>query len=156
MKLKRRDIEKRLDKMCSVVVRFGAPKFECYTCGKKILPEEAHCAHFVGRSCRTLRWDKSNMRMCCNYCNTFLNGNLARYYKHLLADGEDPDALLAIEDAWKRGETKPYRIMELQERHDVWLWRVRELEKKLHERFIPKSWDYFEQDPDILEASANY
>lgn len=113
--------------MTSVFVRYSKlknGKVQCYTTGVWIKPEKAHCSHFVRRACYPLRWDLRNVRPSSAYSNVYLNGDLARYYRHLIKDGVDADNLLSIEDGWKKGKMKPHTMPQLKTLHDEWLDRI--------------------------------
>ena len=144
-KLTVKDYKNRLDKLVSIAVRYNDDP-RCYTCGKRVDPNAAHCSHFIGRSCRVLRYEPDNVRKSCAYCNTYLNGNLARYYRHLKSDSIDADRLLFIEDEWKKGKIKPLRYLDYKTYYDYWLPKARMAEKwAIHfgiidKEKIPKSW----------------
>lgn len=56
---------------------------ECYTCRKMFPWKECHCSHYIHGK---LDFDERNLKNCCNYCNTYLSGNLGEYTLHLIED----------------------------------------------------------------------
>lgn len=58
----------------------------CYTCGKRIPWKGMDCSHFISRRFNGTRFDLDNLRVCCQYCNRTLHGNLGKYREHLLRD----------------------------------------------------------------------
>lgn len=91
---RRKDLVYRLDLVVSRYVRqYYADKngiCTCYTCGKRIPWKGADCSHFISRRFNGTRFDLDNLRVCCQYCNRILHGNLEKYREHLLRDiGEE-------------------------------------------------------------------
>lgn len=144
-KLTMKELGVRSDRLCSWVVRWGNSKdgkVKCITCGKVIPVEEAHCSHYVGRACRTTRWDWRNIGPSCRYCNVYLNGNLARYTIYLQKKyGNDVvKELLHKEDLWKSGKAKAPSVRQMREIYNDALSKVRGIEKRLGMNIAPKSW----------------
>lgn len=44
--------------------------------------------------------------------------------------------------AWRRGEVRPYTVIEMCALYNSWLSKGRKLEKRIGEKLFPKSWDY--------------
>lgn len=55
----------------------------CYTCGKKVKWEKAHCSHFINRAEMATRWNTHNLKSSCPECNVNLHGNLKVYAENL-------------------------------------------------------------------------
>ena len=76
-------LEKRADEVFSVYIRTkwtdSLGFVACYTCGREFHWKNLHCGHWIGRAKRLYRWDERNARPQCNYCNTYLYGNLRIY-----------------------------------------------------------------------------
>lgn len=92
--LDRRKLIMELDKYCSWIVRLKASNefgmINCYTCGKKIPINQAHCCHFISRRFGGTRFDFDNLRAGCENCNVVLRGNLEVYKKKLTKElGEE-------------------------------------------------------------------
>lgn len=87
---RRKDLIYKLDLVVSRYVRqYYADKngiCTCYTCGKRIPWKGADCSHFISRRFNGTRFDLDNLRVCCQYCNRVLHGNLDEYKKHLIKD----------------------------------------------------------------------
>lgn len=62
-----------LDGAISKFVRISAADsdgyVECISCGKKVHWTEAQCAHFIGRSHKSLRYCLENLAPACFHCN---------------------------------------------------------------------------------------
>lgn len=57
---------------------------ECFTCPTKLRWQDAHCGHFITRSCYALRWDiEVNTKVQCPYCNIVERGNLVVFANKL-------------------------------------------------------------------------
>ena len=83
----------------------------CISCQKQAKKE--NCGHFFNANNHwNVRFDEDNCHMQCEYCNTFLSGNLIEYQKHLInkIGQEKYDALDA-----KARETRKFSISEIQE-----------------------------------------
>ena len=63
----------------------GCSHFKCISCGQIKDEKYLHCGHYynVGHF-NGLRFDEDNAHGQCNYCNTFLHGNLIEYRKNLI------------------------------------------------------------------------
>lgn len=145
-KLTYKELSNRADRLCSWAVRYGEADqngiVTCITCGKRLPAREAHCCHFIGRACRPLRWDPRNIHGGCPFCNTYLNGNLARYAlwmqkhytPHLVKQ------FLAIEDKWKAGKLKAPKMAEMRKIYNDSLAWCRRVEKAKGIQLAPKSW----------------
>ena len=55
----------------------------CISCGKKCKKENAGHYRSVG-SCPELRFEPLNVHLQCEYCNTYLHGNLINYRINLI------------------------------------------------------------------------
>ena len=60
----------------------------CFTCRKPIEGQNCHLGHFIPRSVGgvALRYNLSNLRPQCYFCNVNLGGNGSAFYKRLLED----------------------------------------------------------------------
>ena len=64
----------KADRLFSKFVR-ERDKFVCVTCGKP----GNHAGHYIRRMHKKARWDVRNVNCQCNYCNTYLDGNMDAY-----------------------------------------------------------------------------
>lgn len=143
--LKRSELERRCDRIYSYVVRYGNcknGKIRCITCGRLIPVAKSHNCHYVGRACRPLRWDLRNMHPGCAHCNVYLGGNLSRYTLYMQRRYGDATVreLIKIEDDWKAGKIKPFRMEELRKIYSDGLRLLRPIEGKIGKRLVPESW----------------
>ena len=154
-KLERRDIVKRLDKLCQTCARYrGARKRKgewinnCVSCGAPVLCSKANGGHFVGRACYPLRWDEKNVNCQCVHCNLYKNGAYVEYSQWFIHKfGQDTfDKYVNTYREWQVGNIPTFTMPELRAKHDVWLKKGRELEKKTGLSLFPKSWDFFGED----------
>lgn len=56
---------------------------ECYTCGDKKRWQEQQCGHYKNRAIMYLRFDERNVRVQCQDCNEYKDGNIAEYRRLL-------------------------------------------------------------------------
>ncbi len=57
---------------------------ECISCGK--IPKKSNAGHFYSAGGHfNVRFDERNVHLQCEYCNSFLSGNLLPYRENLLA-----------------------------------------------------------------------
>ena len=126
-------LEKKADDLTKEIVRliYG---WKCQKCGKAITSKkDAHRAHIVGRSNKTLRWDLLNLLLLCFHCHQIYHGSdslkdyieekwPARYeYLYLALDCEVP----------RCNKLLPYRTLKEKEE---WMEKIiAELEAKLKE-----------------------
>lgn len=58
--------------------------FKCISCGQIKPVDQMHAGHYYNIGMHDgLRYDEDNCHGQCNYCNTFLHGNLIEYTKNL-------------------------------------------------------------------------
>lgn len=148
MKLTRKELIKRLDRLRQTYARYeGAKKKNgewyntCVTCGKTVLCKEANGGHFCGRACYPLRWDEKNVHCQCVRCNLYNNGSYIEYSQWFINKygKETFDRYVETFRKWKAGKIPATKIDELRDTYDFWLKKGRELEKKIGPTF-PKSW----------------
>lgn len=151
MKLTRKDLIKRCDKLRQTYARYeGAKKRNgiwvntCVSCGKTIACDKANGGHFVGRTCYPLRWDERNVHCQCVHCNLYRNGAYIEYSQWFIKEyGEKVfNDYVEKSRAWQQGKLPALRMEELRSIHDEWLKKGRELEKKIGPLF-PKTWKQF-------------
>lgn len=58
----------------------------CITCGKVLPWQDSHCAHFIGRNSKILRWREENLKPACPRCNSFQPEFHAREYTLYMID----------------------------------------------------------------------
>ena len=159
MKLDRRAIIKRLDKLCQTCARYrGARKRNgewwnnCVSCGQPVLCSKANGGHLVGRSCYPLRWDEKNVNCQDVRCNLYKNGAYVEYSQWFIRKyGEDTfNKYVDLYREWQVGNIPALTMAELKEKHDFWLKKGRELEKKTGLQLFPKTWKEF--GPDFIET----
>lgn len=154
----KRELSKRLDALCQTAARYrGAWRTNngivnrCVSCGKVYkVGGQGGCqgGHLWGRMCIPLRWEEKNVNCQCVNCNCFLHGNEREYAKWFIATyGQGVyDQMDNIAAAWKRGEVKPYTIIEMCALYNSWLKKGRELEELTSLKLFPKTWDYVNMD----------
>lgn len=86
MKLSRKSLVKKLDKVFSEYIRKRYTKneiAECVTCGKKDHWKKLQCGHFMSRKHYSTRWDTINCQVQCARCNVFNYGEQYRFGLYL-------------------------------------------------------------------------
>lgn len=157
MKLDRKTLIKRCDKLRQTIARYdgakkkgGAWVNKCVTCGQTVRCDKANGGHFISRTCLPLRWDKKNVNCQCVHCNLYRSGAYIEYSQWFINKyGRDVfDHYVDQYRAWREGKEKPFRIDEIRKIYDELLKEGRELEKKVGPLF-PKTWEAF--GPDFIE-----
>jgi len=89
------DVEFSYNLRAGKAARQGHPWITCYTCGKRDLwnSGKMHCGHFIGREYFGTRWDARNTRVQCVTCNSFHEGEKAKYAERLEQEGVDLKSL---------------------------------------------------------------
>ena len=156
MKIDRKTIIKRLDKLRQTCARYeGAKKKNgvwintCVTCRKPVPCDKANGGHFIPRACYPLRWDEKNVHCQCVHCNLYNNGAYLEYSQWFL-EKNGPSCFERYVNTlrdWKAGKLPTVKMEELKSIYDYWLAKGRELEKKVGPLF-PKTWEPF--GPDFL------
>lgn len=79
-------LKAKLDKVFSLWIRKrdsfesqGQLYFNCISCGKPKVFEQADCGHYYGRANMALRYDEKNCNAQCRSCNRFNEGNRQGY-----------------------------------------------------------------------------
>ena len=156
MKLTRKEIIKRLDKLRQTYARYeGAKKKNgtwvntCVTCGAVLPCNKMNGGHFIPRACYPLRWDIKNVHCQCVRCNLYKNGAYLEYSQWFINEyGQKTfDLYVNKHREWQTGKTPALKMEELRELYDLWLEKGRELKQKTGPLF-PKSWEPF--GPDFL------
>ena len=156
MKLTRKEIIKRLDKIRQTYARYeGAKKKNgtwvntCVTCGAVLPCNKMNGGHFIPRACYPLRWDIKNVHCQCVRCNLYKNGAYLEYSQWFINEyGQKTfDLYVNKHREWQTGKTPALKMEELRDLYDLWLEKGRELEQKTGPLF-PKSWEPF--GPDFL------
>ena len=86
MKLSRKSLIKKLDKVFSEYVRQRYAKndiAECVTCGKKDHWKNLQAGHFMSRKHYSTRWIEDNVKPQCYGCNVMQQGQQYRFSKYL-------------------------------------------------------------------------
>ena len=103
----------QFNKMIRLRDRIDESCFKCISCGQIKDLSQMHAGHYynVGQH-DGLRFDEDNCHGQCNYCNTFLHGNLIEYTKNLpLKIGQKRfDALQIRAGYYKRNGHKWHRF----------------------------------------------
>jgi len=102
--------------------------FKCISCGQIKSERFMHSGHFYNVGQYTgLRFNEDNAHGQCNYCNTFLHGNLIEYSDNLFMKiGAERFENLKLKALYyKRCGHKPHRF-EIEQ-------RIEELKKKIKE-----------------------
>lgn len=154
MKLTRRDIIKRLDRLRQTYARYeGAKKKNgtwvntCVTCGAVLPCDKTNGGHMIPRACYPLRWDEKNVHCQCVRCNLYKNGAYLEYSQWFIKKyGQKTfDEYVNKYRAWQTGKVPTQKIDELRAEYDYWLAKGRELEQKIGPTF-PKTWVSFGPD----------
>lgn len=93
-KPQRANLVKKLDALMSIYVRnFYADEHglvQCYTCPNKKPVKQMQNGHYVSRSVRTTRWERTNCRPQCYGCNVMHGGQPITFRENLVKElGED-------------------------------------------------------------------
>jgi len=86
MKLSRKSLIKKLDKVFSEYIRQRHAKgeiAECVTCGKKDNWKNLQAGHFISRKHYSTRWDRINVQVQCSGCNVFRYGEQYKFGVYL-------------------------------------------------------------------------
>lgn len=161
MKLDRKTLTKRCDKLRQTIARYeGAKKRggiwinRCVTCDKPVPCDRANGGHMIPRSCYPLRWDKKNVHCQCVHCNLYKNGAYLEYSQWFINKyGQKTfDQYVNTYKSWQQGKIPPIKIDELRNIYDYWLSEGRKLEEKVGPLF-PKTWVPFGPEFFVSEAS---
>ena len=120
---------KRLDTYFSRYIRLshadGDGMCNCVTCGAFLHYKEIHCGHFISRGCHATRFDERNVAPQCAGCNTYRNGEQAKFliYIERTYGREVVDELMEKEREWKRTSRwiRTPEIRELTEKYKLLL-----------------------------------
>ena len=83
----------------------------CISCGKK--PKKENCGHYFSSGGHAnVRFDENNCNLQCEYCNTFLHGNLIEYGINLEKKIGKDEFIILREKAY---ETRKFTKIELKE-----------------------------------------
>lgn len=154
MKLDRKALVKRLDKIRQTIARYedarkknGTWVNTCVTCGKLVACDKANGGHFIPRACQPLRWDEKNVHCQCVHCNLYKNGAYIEYSQWFIDKygQKEFDNYVEKYRNWQQGKIPAYKMDELRELYDFWLEKGRELEEKVGPLF-PKTWKSFGPD----------
>ncbi len=92
-KIKRPSLPSLIAKADNLASKYIRQKFAdsngnvtCITCGKVLHWKESHCAHFIGRNSKILRWREENLKPACPRCNSFQPEFHAREYVLYMID----------------------------------------------------------------------
>lgn len=86
MKLTRKGLVKKLDKVFSIYIRTRFAKneiAECVTCGKKDHWKNLQAGHFMSRKNYSTRWHPTNVQVQCSKCNVFNYGEQYKFGLYL-------------------------------------------------------------------------
>jgi len=83
----------------------------CISCQKPCKKENAG-HYFSSGGHANVRFDERNVNLQCEYCNTYLSGNLIEYQKHLKTRIGHENYVLLAQEAYKE---RKYTIEELKE-----------------------------------------
>ena len=158
MKLTRKELIKRTDRLRQTVARYeGAKKRgnywlnRCITCGQVIRCDKANGGHFIPRGCLPFRWDEKNVHCQCVHCNLYKNGAYIEYSQWFIRTyGQDIfDSYVKQYKDWQQGKKATFKIDEIRAVYDKWLAEGRKLEQKIGPLF-PKTWEPC--GPDFIET----
>lgn len=151
--LKRNELIKRLDRLTSIVVRYGSATERngvlgnvCVSTGKWFPIDKIDAGHFVQRGCLPLRFDRVNVNPESIGANRFGTDHLVGYAETLVKIHGEPilTYLMDIKRAWQAGKIR-ISTQELRELYDVVLPEAREVAENIKNKYgikinIPKSW----------------
>ena len=158
MKLDRKDLIKRCDRIRQTLARYEGAKKKgnvwvktCVTCGQTVRCDKANGGHFIPRGCLPFRWDEKNVHCQCVSCNLYKNGAYIEYSQWFIKQyGQEVfDRYVETFRKWRAGKIPPFKIDELRKQYDKLLKQGRELEKKVGPLF-PKTWTFC--GPEFLEV----
>lgn len=134
--LKKGQEVKKLDKEFSKYIRLRDSEMgygRCCTCNELKNIKEAHAGHFISRGCMLTRWHESNVHLQCCGCNTYRNGEQAKYLVFLESKygRETVDELMALERKWKIENKSGLGVVELREMQKHYKEKAKELENLL-------------------------
>lgn len=144
----RRELTKRLDRLCQTCARYDGAKRRgskwfntCVTCGKKLPIEKLQGGHFIPRACYPFRWNDRNVHPQCISCNYYKNGAYVEYSQWFIKEyGEGSfNSYVDMYKSWQQGKLPALKIAEIREAYNYWLAKGRKLEQKTGPLF-PKSW----------------
>ena len=95
----------------------------CISCNKKPLKENA--GHFYNANNHwNVRFNEDNVHLQCEYCNTYLHGNLIEYQKNLVQkiDAERYAFLM-----WESKKTRKFTIEELKEIINTYKKKIKQI-----------------------------
>lgn len=161
MKLDRKNLIKRCDKLRQTIARYEGAKKKgdvwlntCVSCGQVVACDKANGGHFVSRSCYPLRWDKKNVHCQCVHCNLYKNGAYIEYSQWFIARyGQQTfEEYVELYKEWQSGKVRALRIDEIRNIYDDLLEEGRELEERVGRQLFPKTWskiclEFIEQAP---------
>lgn len=132
-KLNRSQLTKKLDRVFSQFIRLRDSVqgyCVCITCGAHKHWKEIHAGHFVKRGCILTRWHKQNVHGQCCGCNTYREGEQAKYLVALeqMYGREVVDELMELEKKYRAGDYKKPTLTELREKIEYYRTKVKELE----------------------------
>ncbi len=98
----------------------------CVTCGSIKQYKEIHAGHFIPKRNNAVMFEETNVHPQCPYCNLYMHGQGARYYKFMLEkySQEEIDRLMELDKT-----TRKYSIWELEEMIEDYKQKVKELRK---------------------------
>lgn len=155
MKLDRKSLIKRCDKLRQTIARYEGAKKKggvwynrCVTCGVSVPCDKANGGHFVSRTCLPLRWDKRNVHCQCVRCNLYKSGAYLEYSQWFIEKyGQEMfDEYVNLYKEWQVGKVDALRIDEIRTIYDELLEEGRELERTLDKKMFPKTWETFKQE----------
>lgn len=161
MKLTRKDLVKRLDRLRQTCARYeGAKKKNgtwvntCVTCGAVLPCNKMNGGHMIPRACYPLRWDIKNVHCQCVRCNLYKNGAYLEYSQWFIKEyGQRTfDQYVDMYRNWQRGKGETVKMDELRKLYDQWLVEGRKLEEKVGPLF-PKTWTTFGPEFFVVEVS---
>ena len=104
----------------------GCDYFKCISCGQIKAERFMHAGHYynVGQY-SGLRFDEDNCHGQCNYCNTFLHGNLIEYRDNLFMKiGANRFETLKLKAGYYKSKGHKFSRFEIEE-------KIKELKTKL-------------------------
>lgn len=121
----RSDHLNELQKIFNTWVRLRDKGNNCISCGKPCKKENAGHYRSVGGN-PELRFEPKNVHLQCEYCNTYLHGNLINYRINLIR-------LIGLSEVeWLEGVHNPkkYTIEEIKELKDLYKLKVKQLKNE--------------------------
>ena len=99
----------------------------CVTCGKPFHYKAIHAGHFIPKRNNAVMFEETNVSCQCVYCNMFMHGQGAKYYKFMLEKygQEEIDRLMDLDKTIRK-----FSVSELEEMYHEYREKVKRIAKE--------------------------